>query len=634
MKRNSKLFLIILLFFLFPTIGVSVAGTPEHEKAMQDHGSAAQADVELGKQAPSATHEEGHASFGNPNFPRKLDSYGEEQVDNVGMVLWGRIKQEPFNAFATLLFLLAIIHTFLTSVFSKKAHEIRHRHEELIRQGRKPKGSVNVGGELLHFLGEVEVVFGIWAAILFIFIAEYYGWHTATDYFSNDVNYTEAMFVTVIMVLASSRPILKLAENILAKIANIFGGGLTAWWLSILIVAPILGSFITEPAAMTISAVLLLQKLYELEPSTRLKYATLGLLFVNVSVGGTLTHFAAPPVLMVSGKWHWGLAFMFFHFGWKTILGIVLSTFSYYFFMRKELAVLSQKYLKRRTKENLKQKYFSGQDLHKELAEIDKQLVNLGIRDAWQKQKQRLKVTIRERIEQALDSSDKIDKELFDELFEERFEEENLKGLKEHAPGLLPIHERPVWEDPTWDQRPDPVPAWVTIVHIIFLVWTVLTAHHAALFIAGLLFFVGFWMATTPYQNRLVLKSPLLVGFFLAGLVIHGGLQGWWIQPILNSLQSFSLMSAATILTAFNDNAAITYLSTLVPNFTPALKYAVVSGAVTGGGLTVIANAPNPAGQAILKKYFENGVVSPVGLLKAALFPTMVMFLIFVLIFG
>jgi Na+/H+ antiporter NhaD/arsenite permease-like protein len=87
-------------------------------------------------------------------------------------------------------------------------------------------------------------------------------------------------------------------------------------------------------------------------------------------------------------------------------------------------------------------------------------------------------------------------------------------------------------------------------------------------------------------------------------------------------------MLGATILTAFNDNAAITFLSTLVPGFTDSLKYAVVAGAVAGGGLTVIANAPNPAGQSILKKYFENGV-SPAGLLKAAIVPTAIVWLVF-----
>jgi Na+/H+ antiporter NhaD/arsenite permease-like protein len=89
-------------------------------------------------------------------------------------------------------------------------------------------------------------------------------------------------------------------------------------------------------------------------------------------------------------------------------------------------------------------------------------------------------------------------------------------------------------------------------------------------------------------------------------------------------------MLAATVLTAFNDNAAITFLATLVPHFTDPMKHAVVAGAVTGGGLTVIANAPNPAGQSLLKKYFDHGV-SPMGLLKAALLPTVIVWVVFYL---
>ena len=67
-----------------------------------------------------------------------------------------------------------------------------------------------------------------------------------------------------------------------------------------------------------------------------------------------------------------------------------------------------------------------------------------------------------------------------------------------------------------------------------------------------------------------------------------------------------------------------------MPGFTDNLKYAVVAGAVAGGGLTVIANAPNPAGQSILKKYFENGV-SPISLLKAALGPTIIVWLCYMI---
>jgi len=181
-------------------------------------------------------------------------------------------------------------------------------------------------------------------------------------------------------------------------------------------------------------------------------------------------------------------------------------------------------------------------------------------------------------------------------------------------------------------ERPEtPVPGWITGVQLAFMAFTVLVAHYPPLFIGGFLFFLAFSQATAHHQGRFELKAPLLVGFFLAGLVIHGGLQAWWIEPVLKRLTEFPLFVGATILTAFNDNAAITYLATLVPGFTDALKYAVVAGAVTGGGLTVIANAPNPAGQAILQRFFPHGV-SSLGLLAGALPPTVILALCFLIL--
>jgi predicted cation transporter len=162
------------------------------------------------------------------------------------------------------------------------------------------------------------------------------------------------------------------------------------------------------------------------------------------------------------------------------------------------------------------------------------------------------------------------------------------------------------------------------------MVWTVVNAHHPVLFVAGFLFFLGFAQATAAHQEAVDLKAPLLVGFFLAGLVIHGGLQGWWIAPVLSRLADVPLFLGAMTLTAFNDNALVTYLATLVPHLTDGAKYAIVAGAVTGGGLTVIANAPNPAGQAILSSQFEGGI-TPLGLLAGAIPPTLVFSAIFVL---
>jgi hypothetical protein len=226
-----------------------------------------------------------------------------------------------------------------------------------------------------------------------------------------------------------------------------------------------------------------------------------------------------------------------------------------------------------------------------------------------------------------------VDEDLLREAFAKRFEEIKLREMRRLFPGLLPPDQRGVFFDPDWDKRDDPVPFWVTIVHIFFMTWTIVNSHYPPLFVIGMLFFLGFAQVSKPYQNRVDLKPAMLVGFFLAGLVIHGGVQGWWIAPILGSLSEIPLMVGATVLTAFNDNAAITFLATLVPGFTDSLKYAVVAGAVCGGGLTIIANAPNPAGVSLLKKYF-NYKVSPGGILAGALVPTIIVFLMFLLLGG
>ncbi|MBF0236891.1 MAG: putative Na+/H+ antiporter [SAR324 cluster bacterium] len=471
-------------------------------------------------------------------FPKPLESYHDPDT-GVMDILASRISAEPFNLVGSLIFLCAILHTFVASKITAYAHHLAHEHKQrLKKQGMSNEAAqknVHFGAEILHFFGEVEAIFGIWVIMLGFAITAFYDWSTVVHYIGRTVNYTEPMFVVVIMTLASTRPIMKFAESSLLKLAQIGGSKVSAWWITILIVAPIMGSFITEPGAMTIGALLLAKQFYSHKPSPKLAYATIGLLFVNVSVGGTLTHFAAPPVLMVAGPWGWDMAFMFEHFGWKAVVGVVISTMVYYYFFIKEFKDLEAAAVKAR--QNTKKAHHDDAD----------------------------------------------------------------------------------------------VPAWVIAVHILFMVWTVVNNHYPALFIGGFLFFLGFAKATMPHQNQVDLKPALLVGFFLAGLVTHGGVQAWWIAPVLGSLSEVPLMLGATFLTAFNDNAAITYLSTLVPNFSDAMKYAVVAGAVTGGGLTVIANAPNPAGQAILGKFFENGV-SPAKLAIAAMFPTIVVGLCFMLI--
>jgi hypothetical protein len=490
----------------------------------------------------STSHVLAAGSAERPPFPRPLESYPPQpETASVLDILHARIAEEPFNLVATLIFFAAIAHTFAAPTFLRLSHQFEREHQQRIAtSGREPQpGSreeVSFKAQIFHFLGEIEAIFGIWAVPLLIAITCFKGWPQARDYIGHGLNFTEPLFVVVIMTMAASRPILKLSKQLMAFAAAIGKGSPAAWWLSILTLGPLLGSFITEPAAMTISALLLAEKFYQRKPTAEFAYATLGLLFVNVSVGGTLTHFAAPPVLMVAEKWGLGMARMFTEFGWKAALGIVIANVVYFLAFRREFV--------------------------------------------------------------SLPSSEGVGR--------------GADGPSTHSVASIPI------------------PIGVTAVHVAFLTWTVVTSHFPALFIGGFLFYLAFIQATEHHQYEVSLRPALLVGFFLAGLVVHGGLQGWWIGPSLSRLKEIPLFFAAAALTAFNDNAAITYLASLVPGFSESLKYAVVAGAVAGGGLTVIANAPNPAGQSILAKFFPDGV-SAAKLFIAALIPTLIVCAAFLL---
>jgi hypothetical protein len=143
------------------------------------------------------------------------------------------------------------------------------------------------------------------------------------------------------------------------------------------------------------------------------------------------------------------------------------------------------------------------------------------------------------------------------------------------------------------------------------------------------LLFLGLAEAYRRHHERLMLREGLMVAFFLAGLVVLGGQQQWWLQDVLSRLDETALFYGATALTAITDNAALTYLGSLVEGVSDEYKYSLVAGAVAGGGLTVIANAPNPAGFAILKDHFQDQSISAFGLFVAALVPTLVAVLCF-----
>lgn len=435
-------------------------------------------------------------------------------------ILRQKIAADPFSLVTFFIFIGAVCHTFLASKFTAKSKELEAK-----------VGHETYGSQLLHWCGEVEIIFGLWLIPLVFGFLLFKGWHPMVEYFSTR-KYTEPVFVFAIMTIASTRPILYLAETVIQKIVCCLGGERpSTWWLCILTLAPCLGSLITEPAAMTIAALLLSVKVFQYRPSLVFSYATLGLLFVNISVGGVLTNFAAPPILMVASTWHWSSAYVFSHFGAKALLGIVLTSFSYFLLFARQL--------------------------------------------------------------------------------------HHLNGVYKQSGASLVQRET--------------IPAGVILTHILFLVWTVLNSHHTVLIVWGFLAFLVATSILKKYQNKLALRESLLVGCFLAGLVTHGGLQEWWIEVVLSRLNDLTLFLGSIVLTSFNDNAALTYLASLVPEFMQNfnLQSAVVSGAIVGGGLTVIANAPNPAGQSILSKFFPNGAVKPLPLLLGALAPTLLLALVF-----
>ncbi len=405
-----------------------------------------------------------------------------------------------------IIFAVALVHTFSTALFERLAHRYPS-HEGTF-----------------HLLGEVEVVFGFWALVLVLFTLVVAGKDQAIAYVDSR-NFTEPLFVFAIMVVAGSRPILQLSTLIVKALARLLPmrRALAIYFLALSVI-PLLGSFITEPGAMTLAALMLRERIFTAPMAERIKYATIGVLFVNVSIGGTLTSFAAPPVLMVAAKWNWDVAYMLSHFGWRAALAVFINAAA--------VALLFGREILRSTR---------------------------------------------------------------DEVPEER------AGA----------------------------PFSAMLVSAIFLLGIVVFAHHPAIFMGLLLFFIGYSAAYPRHHDVLILREALLVAFFLAGLVVLGGQQQWWLQQMLTSMSASAVYYGATALTAVTDNAALTYLGSLVEGLTDDFKYALVAGAVTGGGLTVIANAPNPAGFSILRGGFRDASINAVWLFVAALGPTLVAILAF-----
>jgi Na+/H+ antiporter NhaD/arsenite permease-like protein len=560
-------------------------------------------------------------------FPIPEEAYGDSDSEGLGEILSGRLEKAPFNAIVTIIFFIAIAHSLSVNFFSKKAQQFEHEFDLLKAQGKVSRESRSMKATMFHFLSEVEVVFGLWAVVLGITCSSYYSWHTFVQYL-NTLSYREPIFIIIIMIIASSRPILKLFELILWRIVKIFKGSIESWWLSILLLSAFLSSFITGPAAMTICAMLLSEKFFVLNPSKSFKYMTLALLFVNISVGGAMTNFASPPVLMVVDKWDWDLVFMFTNFGWKSIIAVVIGTVSYFLIFKNEFKSLKKPHDDLQFKRYIQNRFISQKELELLFENLEQNIdARMGFTNELKAFSSILKDNMKEIARRKLTEQELAEFDV-NNAIDEKFENIANKQFRRTIPGLLSPEERDNYLDPDWDLRDDRVPFWIMGVHLLFMLWTIMNAHESALFLAGFLFYLGFYQITSFYQNKIEFRPALLVGFFLAGLIVHGTLQAWWIAPILGSLPPLGLNLASIILTSFNDNASITYLSTLVPNFSDTLKYAVVSGAITGGGLTIIANSPNPIGQSILKPYFKQGIEAG-SLLKFALLPTMIATVVF-----
>ena len=412
----------------------------------------------------------------------------------------------PIELVAAIFFAAAVLHTFAAKQFERLSH-------------RYPKHE-----GLFHLLGEVEVVFGFWAMALVLAIALLSGGKEAIAYVESR-QYAEPLFVFVIMVIAASRPVLEALRTLVGMVAHAapVATPVARVWLCLAVI-PLLGSLVTEPAAMTLAALLLAPVVFRPGIPEWLKYGSLGVLFVNVSIGGTLSSYAAPPVLMVAAAWQWDSAFMATTFGWRAAVAVVINATVATWLLRRHLAPA---------------------------------------------------------------------------------------------------------EKPRESDTPSRVPALVSAIHFAFLAAVVALAHHPALFIGLFLFFLGYAQAYQRYQHPLLVKEALLVAFFLAGLVVLGGMQEWWLQPLVSHLGPDALFFGALGLTAITDNAALTYLGSLIEGLSDAAKYSLMAGAVAGGGLTVIANAPNPAGVALLRQGFNDGSIGALGLLLGALPPTAVAVLAF-----
>lgn len=407
---------------------------------------------------------------------------------------------------STVIFALAVIHTFCSGFFQRLARNY---------------ASGSIRENFFHLIGEVEVVFGFWAGVLILWFFAVLGEQKTLEYMEK-LTFTEPLFIFAVMCISGSLPVLVFSRKLLVMISKLLPLPMSmSFYVICLSIGPLLGSLITEPAAITVCILLLKDIYFHSQASRRLKYGTLALLFVNISIGGALTPYAAPPILMVAHAWGWDLQFMLVHFGWKVILAITMNT----------LLITS--------------------------------ILSNDIQQAF---------------------GDSIKKE---------------GGRKR-------------------------IPPWMIVTHLLALFLVVRLAQYPALFLGVFLYFLGIVTITREFQSPLKLRESLLIAYFLSGLIMLGQAQHWWLQPLLSDLKPFSLLIGSAVLTSFTDNAALTYLGSQVSGISEAAKQALVSGAIAGGGMTLIANAPNLVGFSMVQNRFAREGFRPELLAAWAFVPTLI----------
>ncbi len=372
-----------------------------------------------------------------------------------------------------------------------------------------------------HYLSETELAFPFWGIIFLATVPLFsvLGWIDGSDSrnqfmeLAGHLDFSEPALLFVILLVTNTPLVMRFASRAIDGVADLVmqmasASRGEASYITSMIVGPLMGSLITEPAAMTVTALFLRDRFFNRRVSRRFKFMSFANLLVNVSIGGALTNFAAPPILMVRDAWGWSSNFVFFHFGLNAALAIVVNTGLCWFFLRGELRAV------------------------------------------------------------------------------QGFPKESLND----ANGLI------LKKDSASTTRTSQA-----------------AEQRAVRSLGSRLFYL---------VNQFEFRSSLYVALFLAGVVVLGHQQAWWLRELVEGKSPFSLFLGSTVLTSVTDNAALTYLSTQIESLTPLMRHAVVAGSIAGGGISVVANAPNPIGFSILREQLGDAGFGFSDLLRYALLPT------------